>query len=95
MTRDAAPTPEDLYSLYLAKLRQIRIAMHRHDGEALRRLELEFGSLSPDEQHVAAMAVHDVASGRPRLAKLHFVRALRAERGDARCSGRGVPSSRP
>ncbi len=78
--REVVPTPEDLYFLYLAKLRQIRAAMYRDDGEALRRIELEFASLSPDEQHVAAMAVHDVAADRPRLAKAHFVRALSAER---------------
>jgi hypothetical protein len=81
--REASPRPEDLYHLYLAKLRQIRVAMHRHDGEALRLLEVEFASLSSDERHVLAMAVHDVAADRPRLAKTHFVRALCAEQREA------------
>lgn len=94
VNREAAPCPEDLYSLYLATLRQIRVAMHREDGEALRRIELEFGSLSSHEQHVAAMAVHDVAVGRPRLAKMHFVRALRAERCPASSPG-GVTGRTP
>jgi hypothetical protein len=79
VTGDPAPRPEDLYQLYLANLRQIRAAMHRHDGEALRLIELEFASLPSDERHILAMAVHDVAANRPRLAKTHFVRALRAE----------------
>ena len=82
-----AGSPEDLYSIYLARLRQIRVAMCRGDGEALRLIELEFCSLSPDEQHVLAMAVHDVSAGRPRLAKTHFVRTLRAERGAYRDRG--------
>jgi hypothetical protein len=80
VTREVVPTPEDLYFVYLAKLRQIRIAMRRDDCEALRRIELEFRSLSREEQHVAAMAVHDVAACRPFLAKAHFVRTLLAER---------------
>lgn len=80
VTREAPASPEDLYSLYLAKLRQIRIAMHRQDAEALRLIELEFGSLPPDEQHVLSMAVHDVTANRPRLGKVHFVRKLGAER---------------
>jgi hypothetical protein len=84
LTREAPASPEDLYSLYLAKLRQIRIAMHREDSEALRVIELEFGSLSPDEQHVLSMAVHDVTANRPRLGKVHFVRKLAAERFGAR-----------
>ncbi len=92
MIREAAPTPEDLYCLYLAKLREIRAAMACHDGEALRRIELEFASLSPEEQHVAAMAVHDVAAGRPRLAKTHFVRAVRAERDQAIRPGLDAPT---
>ncbi len=83
MIRAGSSSPEDLYSLYLAKLRQIRAAMGSRDGEALRLIELEFGSLSPDELHVLAMAVHDVSAGRPRLAKTHFVRALRAEQARA------------
>lgn len=87
MIRAASPSPEDLYSLYLAKLRQIRAAMGSRDGEALRLIELEFASLTQEEQHVLAMAVHDVAAGRPRLAKTHFVRALRAEQAQAQRRG--------
>lgn len=79
VNREAPVAPEDLYPLYLATLRRIRAAVRGGDGEMLRRFELEFGSFAPHERHVAAMAVHDVAAGRPRLAKAHFVRALRAE----------------
>jgi hypothetical protein len=79
--REAPAGPEDLYFLYLARFRQIRVAMHRHDGEALRLIELELGSLGPDEQQILVMAVHDVAAGRPRLAKKHFVRQMHLRRG--------------
>ncbi len=52
--------------------------MRLREAEALRVLELEFASLSPVEQRVLAMAVHDVAAQLPRRSKSHFVRTLRA-----------------
>jgi hypothetical protein len=60
--------------------------MLRRDGEALRLIELELGSpsLPSDERHVLAMAVEDVVAGRPRLARTHFARILRAEQREAR-----------
>jgi hypothetical protein len=91
VTREADPVADELYSTYLARLRQIRLAMHRHDEEALRLIELELASLPPDERHVLAMAVHDVAAGRPRLAKTHFVRTLLAERGGVQAQRARLP----
>ncbi len=91
MTRGAGRF-EDLYGLYLARLREIRLAMYRRDQEALRSLELELGSLAPEERHVVAMAVHDVAARRPRLSKKHFLRTLGAEDGRPGAAPVGSPA---
>jgi hypothetical protein len=69
-------TADRLYLLYLARYRAILGAVRRHDADALRAAELEFGSLSPTDQRIVAMAVHDVAARLPRRAKHHFVRAV-------------------
>lgn len=79
MSSASASDAERLYLVYLARFREIRGALVREDGDALRAAELELPSLPPSERRVVAMAVHDVAARLPRRAKVHFVRALSQE----------------
>ncbi len=75
--RETSPRVDQLYLEYLARYRALRTAVQRCDAEALRRAELELRSLSSVDQHIAALAIHDIAMKLPLRAKVHFVRAIR------------------
>lgn len=95
MHAEASHKVERLYPSYLARIRQLRTALHHQDTETLRSLELELPTLSSTERAIVTMAVHDVVANLPRRAKAHFVRTLQGEEADAAPTARGSSRRRP
>jgi hypothetical protein len=64
------------YRRYVTRYRRLARAVEAGDGEQLRRIELELATLSPLDQHVVRMAIHDVSRHVPMRGSKHFERSL-------------------
>jgi hypothetical protein len=83
--------PSESYSQYVALFQQLKRAVEKGDGEALRALELELAQLPESELEVASMAVHDLSAHLPMRGATHFDRLIAQRRGTTRTiAERGV-----